>query len=131
MDDLKLYANNENRLDSPVQRVRIFSDDIGMEFWIDKCATLVLKRGKITKFNGISLPDGKVMKGLIEGAGYKYLGIIQADQTRYTEMKTKVKTEHLRRVCRVLETKLNCGNIIEGINIWAVSLLRYSAAFID
>ena len=130
MDDLKLYANNEKGLDSPVQTVRIFSDDIGMEFWIDKCATLVLKRGKITKFNGISLPDGKVMKGLIEGAGYKYLGIIQA-QTRYTEMKTKVKTEYLRRACKVLETKLNCGNIIEGINIWAVSLLRYSAAFID
>ena len=130
MDDLKLYANNEKGLDSPVQTVRIFSDDIGMEFWIDKCATLVLKRGKITKFNGISLPDGKVMKGLTEGAGYKYLGIIQA-QTRYTEMKTKVKTEYLRRACKVLETKLNCGNIIEGINIWAVSLLRYSAAFID
>ena len=37
------------------------------------------------------------MKGLIEGAGYKYLGIIQADQIRYTEMK--------ERVCKVLETK--------------------------
>ena len=131
MDDLKLYANNEKGLDSPVQTVRIFSDDIGMEFWIGKCATSVLKRGKITKFNGISLPDGKVMKGLIEGAGYKYLGIIHANQIRYTEMKTKVKTEYLRRVCKVLETKLNCGKIIEGINIWVVSLLRYSAAFID
>ena len=72
------------------------------------------------------------MKGLIEGAGYKYLGIIlQADQIRYTEMKKKVRTEYLRRVRKVLETKLNGGNIIKGINIWAVSLLRYSAAFID
>ena len=26
---------------------------------------------------------------------------------------------------------LNGGNIIKEINIWAVSLLRYSAAFID
>ena len=131
MDDLKLYAKNEKGLDSLVQTVRIFSKDIGMEFGIDKCGTLVLKRGKIRKRDGISLPDGKVMKGLIEGAGYKYLGIIQANQIRYTEMKTKVKTEYLRRVCKVLETKLNCGKIIEGINIWVVSLLRYSAAFID
>ena len=131
MDDLKLYAKNEKGLDSLVQTVRIFSKDIGMEFGIDKCGTLVLKRGKIRKLDGISLPDGKVMKGLIEGAGYKYLGIIQANQIRYTEMKTKVKTEYLRRVCKVLETKLNCGKIIEGINIWVVSLLRYSAAFID
>ena len=38
------------------------------------------------------------MKGLIEGAGYKYLGILQADQIRYTEMKEKVKAEYPRRV---------------------------------
>ena len=38
------------------------------------------------------------MKGLNEGAGYKYLGIRQADQIRYTEMKTMVKPEYLRRV---------------------------------
>ena len=90
---------------------------------IDKCATLVLKRGKITRYDGISLSDEKVMKGLIEGAGYKYLGVIKADQTRYMEMKEKVKIEYLRRVRKVLETKLNGGNIIKGINIWAVSLL--------
>ena len=71
------------------------------------------------------------MKALIEGAGYKYLGILQADQIRYTQMKEKVKTEYLRRVRKVLETKLNGGNIIKGINTWVVSLLRYSAAFID
>ena len=97
MDDLKLHSKNKKGLDSLVQTVQIFSDDTGMEFDIDKCATVVLMRGKITNFDEISLPDGKVMKGLIEGAGYKYLGIIQADQIRYTEMK--------ERVYKVLETK--------------------------
>ena len=29
------------------------------------------------------------MKRLIEGAGYKYLGIIQAGQIRHTEMKER------------------------------------------
>ena len=80
MDNLKLYTKNEKGLDSLVQTVRIFSDDIGMECGIDKCATLGLKRWKITNFDGISLPDGKVMKGLIERAGYKYLGTLKADQ---------------------------------------------------
>ena len=89
MDDFKLYAKNEKGLDSLVPTVQIFSDDIGIEFGIDKCAMLVLKRGKITKFDGVSLPDGKVK----EGTGYKYLGIVQADQIRYTQMKEKVKTE--------------------------------------
>ena len=43
-----------------------------MEFGTDKCATLILKRGKITKFVRISLQDGIFIKGLIEGADYKY-----------------------------------------------------------
>ena len=132
MDDLKLYANNKKGLDSLVHTERIFSDDNGMEFGIGKCATSVLKRGEMTKFEGISLPDGKVMKGLIEGAGYKYLGIIQTDQIRYTEIKKKVKTEYLRGVRKVLETKLNGGNIIKGINICGQYLFSGTqAAFID
>ena len=39
--------------------------------------------------------------------------------------------EYKRRVRKILETKLNAGNLIKGINTWAVSLLRYSAAFLD
>ena len=117
MDDLKLYAKNRKGLESLVQTVQIFSDDISMEFCIDKCATLALKWEKITKFDGILLPDGRVIKALIEGAGYKYLGILQPDQIRYTQMKGKVKAEYLRRVRKVLETKLNGGNIIKGIRL--------------
>ena len=60
------------------------------------------EEGKITKFDGISLPGGKVMKGLIEGASYKYIGIIHADQIRYTEMKEKVKTGYVKGVRKVL-----------------------------
>ena len=46
-------------------------------------------------------------------------------------MKEKVKPEYLRRVRKFLEAKLNGGNKIKGINTWAVSLLKYSTAFID
>ena len=49
-----------------LQTSRIFSDD--MECGIDKCATLILRRGKIVKFDGILMPDGRVIKGLVEGA---------------------------------------------------------------
>ena len=57
MDDLKLYARNENQLDSPVQTVRIISKDIGMKFGIKKCAVLVKKRGRLAQSEGIRLPD--------------------------------------------------------------------------
>ena len=42
-----------------------------------------------------------------------------------------VKTEYYRQVRKILETKLNGGNIITGINTWAILLLRNSSAFLD
>ena len=66
MDDLKLYSRSEKRLDSLVQTVRIFIEDIGMKFGIEKCAKLVVEKGKIVK----SL-DGKVIKSLQEDESYK------------------------------------------------------------
>ena len=47
MEDLKLYAKSEREFYSLVQTVRIFYDDVGMVFGLDKCAVLVLKRGKM------------------------------------------------------------------------------------
>ena len=38
MDYLKLYGRSENAYDSLVKTVRVFSEDIGMEFGIEKCA---------------------------------------------------------------------------------------------
>ena len=66
MDDLKLHSRSEKRLDSLVQTVRVFSEDIGMEFGIEKCAMLVMEKGKIVKPVCIELPDGKVIKSLQE-----------------------------------------------------------------
>ena len=131
MDDLKLYAKNEKSLDSLIQTVRIFSKDIGMEFGIEKCAMLVLTRGQVATSYGIKLPDESVIKSVKDGESYKYLGMLQADQIKHQEMKDKVMKEYKRRVQKILETKLNAGNFIKGINTWAVSLLRYSAAFLD
>ena len=64
MDDLKLNGQSEIGLDSLVQAVRVFSEDIGMEFGIGKCGKLVMKKGKMVKSVGIELPDVKVIKSL-------------------------------------------------------------------
>ena len=76
-DDLKLYTRNEKELDSLVQTKRVFSKDIGMEFGIEKCAMLVIEKGKTVKSISIELPDGTVIKSLQEGVSYKYLGILE------------------------------------------------------
>ena len=72
---MKLYSRSEKGLDSIVQTVPLFFEDIGMEFGIENCALLVMEKGKIVKSVGIKLPDGKVIKSLQEGESYKFLGI--------------------------------------------------------
>ena len=67
-------------MDSLVQTVRVFSEDIGMKFGIDECAMLVMKKGKIVKSVGTEFPGGKVIRSLQEGESYKYLGILEADK---------------------------------------------------
>ena len=46
-------------------------------------------------------------------------------------MKEKVKREYYRRVRKILETKLNDGNIRTGIKTRVVLFLRYSAAILE
>jgi len=47
MDDLKLIAKSEEELRIQIQTIKIFSDDINMEFGLEKCAKFAFKRGKL------------------------------------------------------------------------------------
>ena len=46
-------------------------------------------------------------------------------------MKLNVSIEYIRRLRKVLKSKLNDWNLVRGVNTWEVSLLRYLAAFIS
>ena len=58
MDDLKLYARKEREIDSLINTVRLFSDDIGMTFGLDKYARLVVERGDVKNSEGLQLSIG-------------------------------------------------------------------------
>ena len=131
MDDLKLYTKRASQLDTLIQSVRLFSNDIGMKFGIEKCAVLVLKRGKLTQSEGITLPGENTIKAMGESEGYKYLGVLEADGMLNDQMKDKIGKEYLRRVRRVAHSKLNGGNLIQTINTWAASLVRYAGGIIE
>ena len=105
MDDLKLFAKNEDQIDSLVNTVRIFSEDIQMEFELPKCGVLIMKRVKVVKNEGISMPDGKMMKN-IEEDGYKYLGILEADGVKHEEMKDQIKKEYFRILQKYTKVKI-------------------------
>ena len=104
MDNLKIYSKRESVLDCFIQTVRIFREDNGMLFWIDKVAMLLMKKMKIVKSDGIELSNEKVIKLLEERENYKYLGWLEADEVMVNKIKDKVKKKYYRRVRRVLES---------------------------
>ena len=85
-----------------------------------------MKCGKRHLTDGIELPNQDMIRMLTENKTYKYLGILVADTIKQVEMKDKIQKEYLRRTRKLLETKLSSKNLIKGINIWAVPLIRYS-----
>ena len=48
MDDLNLYEKNKRQLDTLANSVRIFSEDVQMQFEISKCVILIMRgRGEM------------------------------------------------------------------------------------
>ena len=97
MDDIKLFAKNEKELETLIHAVRIYSQDVGMKFGIEKCALLVIKSGQRHLTDGIELPNQDKIRTLAENETYKYLGILEADTIKQVEMKDKIQKEYLRR----------------------------------
>ena len=88
-----------------------------------------MKGEKVVRSEGISMPDGKMMKN-IEEDRYKYLGILEADGVKHEEIKDQIKKEYIRRDQNILKSKLNEWNIILTINSKAVFIARYGAVIL-
>ena len=107
---------NKKELETLIYSVRIYSQDIGMEFGIEKCVMLVMTSGKRQLTDGMELTNQDKIKTLAENEAYKYLLILEADTIKQVEMKEKVQKEYLRRTRKLLETKLKSRNLIKRIN---------------
>ena len=64
MDNLKLYAEDEEGLEKLIEVVHAFSKDIGMEFGLDKCAKCTIKKGKKAEGVDIQIEEGQFIPNL-------------------------------------------------------------------
>ena len=68
MDDLKLFASNDNQLQSLINIIKTFSDDIKMSFGMNKCNKITIICGKVAdNQHDITLNSGKDLKSLENG----------------------------------------------------------------
>ena len=64
IDDLKLYASNDNELEGLIKTVKVFSDYISMQFGLEKCAKASFKGGKLVKTSNIITDNKTIIKGI-------------------------------------------------------------------
>ena len=61
----------KKELETLIQAVTIYSDDIKMEFGIEKCAMFIMRNGKRQKMEEIKLPNQEKFRRLGEKETYK------------------------------------------------------------
>ena len=75
MSDLKLCGKNDEKLEGLLSMVKIFSDDIGMEFGPDKWTKDTIIRERLRSTSEIKLDESTSIRELDQVETYKYLGI--------------------------------------------------------
>ena len=98
MDDLKLFEKTKRDMESLMNTVRLFSEDIGMQFGVDKCAITALKRGKhYSSKNDIIFENQDTIRSLDEKNCYKYLGILEVDNIKHQQVKSQFEKKRIRK----------------------------------
>ena len=93
MDDIKLFAKNKKESETLIHAVSTYSEDMGIEFGIEKYDMLIMKSGKKQMTEGIELQNQENIKTSGEKTTYKYLGILEVDTIKSAEIKDKIKKE--------------------------------------
>ena len=131
MDDLKIYSKSDSDLRSLLRIVKKFSDDIRMEFGLEKCAKISIIKGKMVRSSNISLNEHTHIKELSNTESYKYLGVEESSNTHHKNMREKLKKEYYRRLRMILSTELSLPNKIMAINSLAIPVLSYSFGVVN
>ena len=100
--ELKLFAKNNQHLQSILNIVKQFSDGIRMEFGLDKCAKATFFLGKLLKVKYITLDTTTIIKDLEPEESYKCLGVTEGDGIQHSSMREKIRKECFRRVRSIL-----------------------------
>ena len=94
---MKLFSKMKKELKTLIHTIRIYSQDIGMEFGIEK-----MRHGSNGKRQ--MTPDGRngstnqdKIRTHKEKETYEYLGKLEADSTKPEEMKERNKKEYFNR----------------------------------
>ena len=120
MDDLKVYCKDAEEMERSRKLIAQFSEDIKMDFGLDKCAVVHIKKGDL-----INSPIVREIPLLSNEDSYKYLGIVQCDEIMHNNVKESTKKEYFARVRNILKSDISAKNVTSAIKTFAMPIMRY------
>ena len=131
MDDLKLYAENERQLQQLISTVKEVSDDIGMEFGLDKCAKCTIRTGKKVDGMNLKTKEEDSIQEINQQSSYKYLGIEENANIEHKKMRETTQQEYIKRIKKICRTSLKNKHKITAINQLALPVLTYGFGVVE
>ena len=122
VDDLKLYAQNTEKMIKILEIVTTFSHDVGMSFGVLKCAYQCIEKGKQKLQKQPLEVNSLIIQEIEEGDQYKYSGMDESVGIIGPLNKQRVVKEYKTRV-KIWNSELNATNKAIAHNAFAVPII--------
>ena len=111
--------------------ITTYSRDIGMKFGEDKCACVLIIRGKRKSGNGPIEINGLKVRELKDEEEYKYLGQDESVGYNGPLNKEHVVKEYKKRVRKIWSSALYSNNKVTAHNTLAVPVITPTFSILD
>ena len=107
IDDLKIYAASEAKLEWIMKGVRNAMEDVGLQWSERKCAVVHVRRGRLQESEENRIGAGEAIASLREDAQYKFLGVLENVKQQDGLVLEQAEKEYLKRLSVVWSSPLS------------------------
>ena len=126
VDDLKVFAASESKLNTVLRATSDAILDIGRHWNPKKCSVIHIRKGKqIENSADLKLDESTLVQSLKTGSSYKFLGVSEStlqDEKLALAVAAKV---YLQRLSVIWTSPLSDANHVKATNQFALPVLTY------
>ena len=125
IDDLKIYAASEAKLEWIMKGVKNAMEDVGLQWNERKCAVVHVRRGRLQESEENRIVAGEAIASLREDAQYKFLGVLENVKQQDGLVLEQAEKEYLKRLSVVWSSPLSDYYKVLATNQFALSVMSY------
>ena len=125
VDDLKVYAVSEGKLERVLRGTRVALEDVGLQWNERKCAVVHVKRGCLEESSDMRCGEQELVKSLKEDSQYKFLGVLENIRQEDNLALGNAARVYLQRMSVIWSSPLSDYYKVVASNQFALPVLAY------